>query len=70
MSRRNRRCQYCGADLPENLLFTQAEIEAQNQKLQEEEKQRQARRKFADEEEARKKKAARAGTIILPTIFK
>ncbi|TAK94519.1 MAG: hypothetical protein EPO07_16610 [Verrucomicrobia bacterium] len=48
MSRRNKHCQYCGAELPEHLLFTKAEIEAQDRLRATEELEQKIR------EEARK----------------
>ena len=62
MSRRHKHCQYCGAELPENLLATPAEIEAEFKAWNKAEKQRQARQAEAEAEE----KANRAG-IDSPT---
>jgi hypothetical protein len=46
MSRRNRNCLYCGAVLPENLVFTKEEIEMQNRRLEETNRQDVARQKL------------------------
>jgi hypothetical protein len=46
MSRRNRNCLYCGAALPENLVFTKEEIEMQNRRLDEANRQDVARQKL------------------------
>lgn len=53
-SRRHKKCQYCGAELPESLLYTTAEIEAQNRERNELEKNRTVRNKARDEEERKK----------------
>ena len=63
MSRRHKRCQYCGAELPEHLLATAAEIEADMKAWKEADKERQKRQTQADAVE----RANRAG-IDLPTI--
>ena len=42
VSRRNKLCQYCGATLPQHLLWTPAEIEMQDRLLAEKEYQRKA----------------------------
>jgi len=49
VSRRNKLCQYCGAALPEHLLFTKAEIEKQD-RFQEEDRMNRERREKAREE--------------------
>lgn len=54
VSRRNKLCQYCGAALPENLLWTQAEIEMQDRLLVEKERGRKANEEAEKEEERRK----------------
>ena len=45
MSRSNRNCLYCGAALPENLVFSKEEIEMQKRKLEQANRQDQARQK-------------------------
>lgn len=42
VSRRNKLCQYCGATLPQHLLWTPSEIEIQDRLLAEKEHQRKA----------------------------
>lgn len=51
MNRRNKQCLYCGATLPENLLFTPAEIEIEQRKLEEANRQHSAFQKVADRED-------------------
>ena len=53
VSRRHKECQHCGAELPGELLYTNAEIEAQNRAWVESEKNRKARDKERDEEESK-----------------
>jgi hypothetical protein len=53
VSRRNQLCQYCGAELPESLLFTKAEIEALDREWTEEQNQRTAQRKREEAERER-----------------
>ncbi|HZL12755.1 MAG TPA: hypothetical protein VFC85_01305, partial [Verrucomicrobiae bacterium] len=36
MNRRNKNCLYCGAVLPENLLFSKEELAVQNRKFEQE----------------------------------
>ena len=50
MNRRNKNCLYCGAALPESLLFTKEEIEMQQRKLDEANRQHQAQQKIYDQE--------------------
>ena len=54
ISRRNKLCQYCGATLPEHLLWTPAEIEMQDRLLAEKERERKANVEADQEEELRK----------------
>ena len=54
ISRRNRLCQYCGTDLPEHLLWTNAEIEMHARLLAEKERARKISVE-ADKEEDRRK---------------
>ena len=54
VSRRNNLCQYCGAALPEHLLWTQAEIEIQDRLLAEKERKRRTSEEAEKEEERRK----------------
>lgn len=51
MSRHHKHCQYCGAELPERMLATQAEIDAEFHAWQKADKQRQARQAEADAQE-------------------
>jgi hypothetical protein len=51
MSRHHMHCQYCGAELPDNLLLKPDEIEAERHAWERSEKQRQARQAEADAEE-------------------
>ena len=53
VSRRNKHCQYCGAELPEPLRYTKAEIEAQD-RLRAEKETEQKTRNEAEKEEDRK----------------
>jgi hypothetical protein len=50
MNRRNKNCLYCGAGLPENLLFTKEEAEMQQRKLDEANRQHRAHQKIYDQE--------------------
>ena len=50
LNRRNKNCLYCGADLPENLLFTKEEIEMQQRKLDEANRQHKSYQKSADQQ--------------------
>lgn len=54
-SRRHNKCQYCGADLPKALLYSKAEIEAQNQQQDELEKKRKTREGERDEEDRKRR---------------
>jgi len=54
MSRRHTLCQYCGAEIPENLLYTKVEVEAQNREWEKNQKAQKVRDKESDEEERRK----------------
>jgi hypothetical protein len=49
MNRRSKNCLYCGAALPENLLFSKEELEIQNRKIERENQQDQARQKLRTE---------------------
>ncbi len=60
LSRRNKLCSFCGAPLPAELLFTQAEVEA----IEAAERQRALARKLRDEE--RQEAALRALWAIDP----
>ena len=51
-SRRHKRCQYCGAELPQHLLVTQAETDAEFRAWKKADKQRQAHQAEADAEES------------------
>ena len=53
VSRRNKRCQYCGAELPESLLYTKAEVEAQDRLLAQKETEMKNRKLAEREEEQR-----------------
>ncbi|NOS69986.1 MAG: hypothetical protein HOP33_08650 [Verrucomicrobia bacterium] len=66
MSRRHKNCQYCGAELPESLLYTKAEIEALNREFTDAQEERKVREKAAEAEEIEKaeKEATQRGTII------
>lgn len=55
MSRRHKRCQYCGAELPPHLLAGDAEIAAEFRDWKKAEKQRQARQAEADAQEKAKR---------------
>jgi hypothetical protein len=46
LSRRSKNCLYCGAVLPENLVFTKEEVEMQNRRLDEANRQDVARQKI------------------------
>ena len=50
-SRRHKRCQYCGAELPDHLLATPAELDAEFRNWKKADKQRQARQAEADAQE-------------------
>ena len=54
VSRRHTHCQYCGAQIPEVLLYTKAEVEAENREREMAQKARKVRAKESDEEERRK----------------
>ncbi len=60
-SRHHKQCQYCGAGIPQNLLYTREEVEEQNRESMEGQKERKAREKTADEIEKAKRKAAHRG---------
>jgi hypothetical protein len=45
LNRQSKNCLYCGAVLPENLLFSKEEIEMQNRKLEEKSREDRARQK-------------------------
>jgi len=62
MSRRHQTCQYCGAELPEHLRATPAEMDAEFRAWKKTDKQRQARQTSADAEEK-----ARRAHIDSPT---
>jgi hypothetical protein len=65
-SRRHKKCQYCGAELPESLLYTKSEIEALNREWEKSQAKRKADGKERDEEERKKQDdggAAAAGMI-------
>jgi hypothetical protein len=51
MSRRHEHCQYCGAELPEHMLATQAEIDAEFKAWKKAGKAKQPRRAETDAEE-------------------
>jgi hypothetical protein len=53
---------YCGADLPENLLFTKEEIEIQQRKLDEANRQHKSFQKVADQQTGRSQGVFRPGS--------
>ncbi len=63
-NRRNRLCGFCGAELPAELLFTQAEIEALDKQAAEAEERR--RRQAAKEQAEAQQRAANSIPFILP----
>ncbi len=60
--RKHKKCGYCGAELPEDLLFTQEEVEKMNKELTElEEQHRKLRIKKENEEKERQRKIRDSG---------
>jgi hypothetical protein len=62
LSRRHKHCQYCGAEIPDNLLFGKAEIDAQKHQWEQSEAKRKIRQRQQDEEEKRKQQKAANGS--------
>jgi hypothetical protein len=65
-SRRHKLCQYCGAELPAELLFSKEEMEAANRAWDEEQKKIRLRHAKEDEEE---KARHASGSDISPTFM-
>ena len=62
LSRRNKECQYCGSDLPKELLLSEAEIKAESRQWEENQKKKRAVRRKADDEEEELRKSSENGS--------
>jgi uncharacterized Zn finger protein (UPF0148 family) len=70
LSRRNKKCQYCGVELPEELLYTKAEIEAQDREWKEAERRREAHEKEHEDKERKKRdEGGDAAAVIITTMM-
>lgn len=62
LSRRHKHCQYCGAEIPDSLLYSNAEIDAQKRQWEQSEAKRKIRQRQQDEEEKEKQQKAANGS--------